>query len=161
MSFTFTHLTDSFSDSCCRTGFYEADGFFDHSAAPWLHVAQPRESAQSGTPSTQKISGRAAAVFESMQNADRDAVWVYQGWPWKGLSVTPAGKTFMQSFTAAVPNGRLVILDLEAESYEVWRRSESFYGASFVWCAMVSPHTHTRSIGDDDDVTDESLIDHM
>ena len=123
-----------------RTGFYEADGFFDHSAAPWLdHVhAGIHSRANRSTTTLSRVAGssRAGAVYASMQRADASAVWVYQGWPWKGLSKSLEGKNFMQGFTSAVPFGSLVILDLEAESEEVWRASESFYGATFIECAM-------------------------
>jgi alpha-N-acetylglucosaminidase len=119
-----------------QTHFYEADGFFDHSSAPWLAAGGSAPEQVGIVPNTDGISARAAAVFGSMVQADKNAIWVYQGWPWKGLSATSCGKTFMQNFVAAVPKGRLVILDLDAEAFEVWRRSESFYGASFVWAAM-------------------------
>jgi alpha-N-acetylglucosaminidase len=37
---------------------------------------------------------------------------------------------------SSVPLGNLVVLDMEAESFEIWRRSSSFFGASFVQAFM-------------------------
>jgi alpha-N-acetylglucosaminidase len=143
-----------------RTGFYEADGFFNHAAAPWLsaHV-DGSTGPRSSTKAAHAIgSSRAAAVYASMQRADASAVWVYQGWPWKGLSKTSQGKSFMQGFTSAVPYGSLVILDLEAESQEVWRASESFYGATFIWCAMDDFGGTNGLFGDITDVANRSAF---
>jgi len=39
----------------------------------------------------------------------------------------------MQGVLSGVPRGRLVVLDLIAESHPLWRRTEGFYGAPFIW----------------------------
>ena len=35
-----------------------------------------------------------------------------------------------------MPQGRLVLLDLIAELHPLWRRTEGFYGAPFIWCML-------------------------
>ncbi len=35
-----------------------------------------------------------------------------------------------------VPQGRLVLLDLYAEVFPLWSRTQSFYGAPFIWCML-------------------------
>ncbi len=42
----------------------------------------------------------------------------------------------MQAVLSGVPHGRLVLLDLIAESHPLWRRTEGFYGAPFIWCML-------------------------
>ena len=42
----------------------------------------------------------------------------------------------MQGVLSGVPRRRLVLLDLIAESHPLWRRTEGFYGAPFLWCML-------------------------
>ena len=81
-----------------------------------------------------------------MRALDEDAVWVFQGWPWMreflgthqmGWPDT-AGRDYMKNFTAAVPSGKLLILDMRSECESVASRTDSLYGTPFVWEVMVS-----------------------
>ena len=54
----------------------------------------------------------------------------------RAMSTTPQGKAYIRSFVGAAPAGRLVLLDMEADSIEIWRNTASWYNASFVWAAM-------------------------
>ena len=139
----FSHISDLVLSELIRdfgrTGFYEADGFFDHTQAPWLKGGRRAQSA--AAPLAAQLArrdggARAAAVYASMKRADANAVWVYQGWVLRAMSTTDVGRQFIRSFVGAVPPTRLVLLDMEAESEEVWRKTESWYSASFVWAAM-------------------------
>jgi alpha-N-acetylglucosaminidase len=62
-------------------------------------------------------------------------MWVYQGWIWLGLN-NPKGLSYISGFTSGVPAGRLVILDMEAESAPLWTWSRSLYNTSFVLAYM-------------------------
>ncbi len=42
----------------------------------------------------------------------------------------------MQGALEGVPRGRLVLLDLIAELHPLWRRTNGFYGAPFIWCML-------------------------
>jgi alpha-N-acetylglucosaminidase len=118
-----------------RTGFYEADGFFDHTQAPWLSGGRAGRKGMEGSrpppaSAPQPARGgaaRAAAVFASMRRADPKAVWVYQGWVFRAMSTTPKGHEYIRGFVGAAPAGRLVVLDMEAESQEIWRNTESWH----------------------------------
>ena len=120
-----------------KTGFYGADGFFDHTQAPWLRAAAARRAA-SPLPAQPAGGGeaRAAVVYAAIRRADPDGVWVYQGWVFLAMSQTVAGRGFIRSFVGAVPPTKLLVLDMEAESEEIWRDTESWFNASFVWAAM-------------------------
>eukprot|EP00054_Salpingoeca_dolichothecata_P021142 m.134725 g.134725 ORF g.134725 m.134725 type:complete len:843 (-) comp23882_c0_seq1:267-2795(-) len=83
------------------------------------------------TPEDQDAKERAEIVWNTIVKHDPDATWIFQGWIWLGQKAS-----YIKGFTAGVPKGRLVILDMEAEFTEIWRRTESFFNASFVWCSM-------------------------
>jgi alpha-N-acetylglucosaminidase len=78
------------------------------------------------------LSGITNKIFESMANADPKATWIMQGWMfhynadfWK-----PAQ---MQALFAAVPDDRLIILDLYSESHPVWKETQAYYGKPWIW----------------------------
>lgn len=79
-----------------------------------------------------KISGK---VFHSMEAADPDAKWVMQGWLfyherdfW--------GDEEIRALLGAVPDDRMLILDLWSERYPVWSRTEAYYGKPWIWCML-------------------------
>jgi len=76
-----------------------------------------------------KLSAR---VYEGMRQADPQAVWVMQGWLfysdrkfWKAPQI--------KALLDAVPNDKMLLLDLAAEIEPVWKRTEAFYGKPWIW----------------------------
>jgi alpha-N-acetylglucosaminidase len=72
------------------------------------------------------------AVYESMRSADPEATWVLQGWFlyyqadfWKPPQA--------QALLGAVPDDRLVVLDLWGDRNPVWQKREAFYGKPWIW----------------------------
>ncbi len=78
------------------------------------------------------LSGLGAKVYEGMRQADTAAVWVMQGWLfysdrkfWKEAQT--------KALLTAVPNDKMILLDLATEIEPVWKRTESFYGKPWIW----------------------------
>ena len=78
------------------------------------------------------LSELSSKVFEGMKAADSDAVWVMQGWLfyshrdfWKEPQI--------KGLLGAVPNDRMIILDLASEIEPIWKRTEAFYGKQWIW----------------------------
>ena len=78
------------------------------------------------------LSELSSKVFEGMKAADPDAVWVMQGWLfyshrdfWKEPQI--------KGLLGAVPNDRMIILDLASEIEPIWKRTEAFYGKQWIW----------------------------
>jgi alpha-N-acetylglucosaminidase len=76
-----------------------------------------------------KLSSR---VYEGMRQADTASVWVMQGWLfysdrefWKEKQT--------EALLNAVPNDKMIILDLATEIEPVWKRTKSFYGKPWIW----------------------------
>lgn len=83
------------------------------------------------------LARTSTAVSRSMLCADPEAVWVMQGW----LFVSAAGRKFwtrerMKPFLDAVPDNRMVILELYSENRPRWRDTEAYYGKPWVWCML-------------------------
>ncbi|KAF5903954.1 alpha-N-acetylglucosaminidase, partial [Clarias magur] len=75
------------------------------------------------------------AVFNSMTSVDPQAVWLMQGWLfvnnpefWKPPQI--------KALLNGVPQGRMIVLDLFAESMPVFNFTQSFYGQPFIWCML-------------------------
>ena len=78
------------------------------------------------------LAGMGKTVFESMRSADPDAVWVLQGWflyyqakLWK----EPQARALL----GAVPDDRMIVLDLWGDRHPVWKDRHAFYGKPWVW----------------------------
>ncbi|XP_052555962.1 alpha-N-acetylglucosaminidase [Tympanuchus pallidicinctus] len=81
------------------------------------------------------LAGITNAVFRAMTGADPEAQWLMQGWLFQHQ---PAfwQPPQVQAVLRAVPLGRMIVLDLFAESKPVYEWTESFYGQPFIWCML-------------------------
>src|SRR5699024_8915172 len=71
-------------------------------------------------------------VYNSMAIADPKAIWVMQGWMfsynrrfWQSEQI--------QALLNAIPNDKMIILDLWSESHPVWNKTEAYYGKPWIW----------------------------
>ncbi|MEO6230253.1 MAG: alpha-N-acetylglucosaminidase [Ferruginibacter sp.] len=78
------------------------------------------------------LSKLSASVYEGMHQADTSAIWVMQGWLfysdrkfWKEKQT--------EALLSAVPNNKMIILDLATEIEPVWKRTNAFYGKPWIW----------------------------
>ena len=77
------------------------------------------------------------AIYDGMARTDSKAVWVLQGWAFmyqRRFWTQPRIRAFLD----AVPNDRMVVLDLHCESRPMWNRTEAFCGKPWVWCNIQS-----------------------
>ncbi|MEO7312320.1 MAG: alpha-N-acetylglucosaminidase [Chitinophagaceae bacterium] len=78
------------------------------------------------------ISKLTARVYEGMRQADTAAVWVMQGWLfYSDRKFWKAPQT--EALLKAVPDDKMIILDLATEIEPVWKRTEAFYGKPWIW----------------------------
>lgn len=83
------------------------------------------------------LAAMGKGVYEAMRAADPEAVWVMQGWIfvhtadfWK----PPQAKALL----GAVPDDRMILLDLFCDVKPAWNRTEAFYGKPWVWSVVHS-----------------------
>jgi alpha-N-acetylglucosaminidase len=74
-------------------------------------------------------------VYQSMAAVDPKAVWIMQGWM---FSYTPRywQPTQIKALLNAVPNDKMIILDLYSESKPMWNKTEAYYGKPWIWCML-------------------------
>lgn len=81
------------------------------------------------------ISSLGSSVYNAMSKADKDAVWLMQGWLFYSDSVfwkPPQMKALLHS----VPFGKMIVLDLFADVKPIWKSSSQFYGIPYIWCML-------------------------
>jgi alpha-N-acetylglucosaminidase len=78
------------------------------------------------------LSNVSKKVYQSMALADPKATWIMQGWLfyhgekfWK--------PTQIKAILNAIPNDKMIVLDLWSENHPVWQRTESYYGKPWIW----------------------------
>ncbi|XP_063816091.1 alpha-N-acetylglucosaminidase [Pseudophryne corroboree] len=81
------------------------------------------------------LSAISNAIFKSMADVDPGAIWLMQGWLfvnspyfWK--------PTQIRALLHGAPIGRMIVLDLFAETVPIYQSTESFYGQPFIWCML-------------------------
>ncbi|KAL8171495.1 hypothetical protein V2J09_023299 [Rumex salicifolius] len=81
------------------------------------------------------ISLLGASVYKAMAKADKDAVWLMQGWLFYSDSKFWKQQQ-MEALLHSVPFGKMIVLDLFADVKPVWKNSSQFYGTPYVWCML-------------------------
>ncbi|HUK62746.1 MAG TPA: alpha-N-acetylglucosaminidase TIM-barrel domain-containing protein, partial [Dongiaceae bacterium] len=78
------------------------------------------------------LAGMSGAIYGAMHAADSQATWLLQGWFlyyqarfWQAPQA--------EAFLGAVPEGRLIVLDLWGDRHPVWRARHAFYGRPWIW----------------------------
>ena len=79
------------------------------------------------------LSNLSQAIYNGMKQNDEQAVWVLQGWAFMNK------RTFwtqprLQAFLDAIPDERMLLLDLFCESTPMWSETNAFYGKPWLWC---------------------------
>ena len=90
-----------------------------------------------------KLSAR---VYDAMHQADSNAVWVMQGWLFYADRKF-WGKPQIEALLKAVPDEKMVILDLAAEIEPIWKRTEAFYGKPWIWSMLNNFGGNTNLFG--------------
>ncbi|KAK4887646.1 hypothetical protein RN001_003917 [Aquatica leii] len=75
------------------------------------------------------------SVYSSMTSCDSKAIWLMQAW----LFIHEIGfwtEERAKALLTSVPQGRMLVLDLQSEQYPQYRRLKSYFGQPFIWCML-------------------------
>ena len=97
-----------------------------------LYSADTFNENEPPTDDPEYLSKLSERIYDGMRQADPDAVWVMQGWLfysdrkfWKAPQI--------EALLKAVPDDKMILLDLAAEIEPVWKRTGAFYGKPWIW----------------------------
>jgi alpha-N-acetylglucosaminidase len=96
------------------------------------YAADPFNEINPPTDDSTFLAGMGRSIYESMSAVDPAAIWVLQGWFlyyqasfWK----EPQARALL----GAVPDDRMVVLDLYGDRHPVWKERDAFYGKPWIW----------------------------
>ncbi|MBN2650767.1 MAG: alpha-N-acetylglucosaminidase C-terminal domain-containing protein [Spirochaetales bacterium] len=102
-----------------------------------LYAIDPFNEMEPKQKDTEFVSNMAKTIYNSMNDADPNGIWVIQTWCFKSPELpnhywnTERTKAFFD----AVPDKRMIALELHAESwyYTGWRKQSGWYGKPWIW----------------------------
>lgn len=71
------------------------------------------------------------AIYDGMSEADSNAVWLQMAWTFQTRQQWTDQR--LSAMIDAVPRGRMILLDYDCASRELFRETRAFYGAPFFW----------------------------
>ncbi|CAH2055679.1 unnamed protein product, partial [Iphiclides podalirius] len=99
---------------------FTADPFNEVKIQPW---------------STSLVKDTASAIFSMINKFDNKGVWLVQNWMFVHDPILwPLQR--VKSFLQSVPNGRMLVLDLQSEQWPQYNLYQMYYGQPFIWCML-------------------------
>jgi len=84
---------------------------------------------------TNFLAATGRAIYEGLAKTDPQAVWVLQGWTFFNQAQFWT-QPRIAAFLDAVPDARMLVLDLFCDVTPVWNRTGAFCGKPWVWCSL-------------------------
>jgi len=79
------------------------------------------------------LAALARSIYQGMRATDPEAVWVLQSWAFSNQRDF-WGQEQLDAFLGAVPDNRMLILDLFCDRDPQWKVTQSFSGKPWLWC---------------------------
>ena len=74
-------------------------------------------------------------IYSGMKAIDPGAVWVQMGWTFYNDRKHWTNPR-LEAMIKAVPQNKMVLLDYFCERTEIWRLTDGFFGAQYIWCYL-------------------------
>jgi len=98
---------------------------------------------------TSYLKNMSRAIYEGMEEADTEGIWVLQTWPFAiGLEFWDSVLT--KAYFEGVPDDRLIALELHGEQWKFtgWNRFDGWYGKPWIWCILSNFGDRVNMFGD-------------
>lgn len=97
-----------------------------------LYAADPFNEINPPSNDSTFLAGMGKAIYGSMQSADPEATWILQGW-FLYYQAKFWQEPQARALLGAVPDDRMVVLDLWGDRFPVWQKRQAFYGKPWIW----------------------------
>jgi len=81
------------------------------------------------------LASVASTIYKGMHAVDKEAVWVQMGWTFY-YDRKHWSNPRLEAMIKAVPAGKMVILDYFCEYTEIWKLTDGFFNAPYIWCYL-------------------------
>jgi len=102
------------------------------------------------------LASVAKTIYKGMTNVDPDAEWVQMGWMFYHDKKHWTNER-IRAIVNSIPEGKMTILDYYCESVEIWRGTNAFGGAPYIWCYLGNFGGNTEMVGNMQHVADTLL----
>ena len=86
-------------------------------------------------------------VYESLRKADKKAEWLQMSWLFYHKRKQWTSER-IEAYLKGAPLSKQVLLDYYCDRQEVWRMTDKFYGAPYIWCYLGNFGGNTNLAGD-------------
>lgn len=98
-----------------------------------IYFSDPFNEMNPKNQTVEYISQVSKTIYTTMKEVDENAIWLLQGW----FFLNPMWNAKREeAFLTAVPQGRILVLDLHADLFPQYIQTKSFYGQPFIWCML-------------------------
>jgi alpha-N-acetylglucosaminidase len=97
-----------------------------------LYAADPFNEIDPPSNDSAFLARMSQAIYGAMHAADGSATWVLQGW-FLYYQAKFWQEKQARAFLGAVPDDRMLVLDLWGDSHPVWQARQGFYGKPWIW----------------------------
>lgn len=112
-----------------------------------LYAADPFNEIDPPSNDSTFLAGMGHAIYSSMHSADTSATWVLQGW-FLYYQAKFWQEPQARALLGAVPDDRMIVLDLWGDRYPVWQKRQAFYGKPWIWNVLYNFGGKTSLNGD-------------
>lgn len=81
------------------------------------------------------LASVAKVIYQGLSEVDKDAVWVQMAWTFYYMRKNWTNPR-LEAMIKAVPQGKMLLLDYYCENTEVWKLTDGFFNAPYVWCYL-------------------------
>jgi alpha-N-acetylglucosaminidase len=85
------------------------------------------------------------AIYDGMAEVDPQAIWIQMAWTFNSRKSWTDPR--LSAMIKAVPAGKMELLDYVCENGELFRKTQAFYGAPFVWDYLGNFGGNTNLVG--------------
>jgi alpha-N-acetylglucosaminidase len=101
-----------------------------------IYGADPFNEMDPPDTSPEYLASVSKTIYDGMQSIDSEAVWVQMGWTFYYMKLWKDDPERLKAMIHAVPENKMIILDYFAEKEEVWRNTNAWHGAPYIWCYL-------------------------
>ncbi|HCT29389.1 MAG TPA: alpha-N-acetylglucosaminidase [Bacteroidales bacterium] len=89
-------------------------------------------------PSTEPkyLASVSKTIYDGMSSIDPKATWIQMGWTFYYMKLWKEDPERLKAMIEAVPENKMIILEYFAEKEEVWRNTNAWHGAPYIWCYL-------------------------
>ncbi|PLW97608.1 MAG: alpha-N-acetylglucosaminidase [Marinilabiliales bacterium] len=107
-----------------------------HFGTDHLYGADPFNEMDPPETTPEYLATVSKTIYDGMSSIDTQATWVQMGWTFYYMKLWKEDPARLEAMIKAVPEDKMIILDYFAEKEEVWRNTEAWHDAPYIWCYL-------------------------